>query len=426
MDDEKIMRKNIWIFHHYATPPMLNGLSRPYEFAVKLKQNRYRTSIFAASYLHFSDVNLIKDKSKYLKDDDSGIPFIFLNTPSSAKNTIARVKNMASYYFGLFAVAKKYAKETGKPDIIIASSPHPLAMIAGIKVAKTFNIPCVCEVRDLWPEAIFAFGKLTEKSMLGKLLTAGEHWIYKKADAVIFLKEGDINYIKEKGWDSKQGGDIDLEKCYYINNGVDLEGYKRRISENVLNDTDLHSGKFNVVYTGAIRPVNNVGNILDCAAFLKEYPDIQFLIYGEGNELNDLKQRVCDEGLANVKIKGYVDKKYIPYVLSRSSVNILNYSQSKYNWTRGNSSNKLFEYLAAAKPIISTVKMGYCILEKYNCGLSLDYSTPEELAMTILNVYNMPQSQYAQMCENAYTGAENFDYRLLTDKLVNVIEKVCK
>jgi glycosyltransferase involved in cell wall biosynthesis len=416
--------KNVWIFHHYATPPMMNGFSRPYDFACKLINRNYRTSIFAASYLHLSDVNLINDKSKYLLNDESGIPLVFVKTPSSAKGTFARVINMGTYYFGLFNVANRYKRENGKPDVIIASSPHPLAMIAGIRIAKKLRIPCICEVRDLWPDAIFAFGKVKEVSLLGKLLIAGEHWIYRNANAIVFLKEGDTDYLKEKGWDKDSGGDIDLRKCHYINNGVDIERFEKGINEHILNDIDLQNGKFHVIYTGTIRPVNNVGNILDCAALLKDYAGIQFLIYGEGNELKTLKQRVNDEGLTNVKMKGYVDKKYIPYILSQSSVNILNYSDSKYNWSRGNSSNKLFEYMASGKPIISTVKMGYCILEKYQCGISLEESTPEELVKTVLKVYNMPKEKYEEMAGNARNGAKDYDYTSLSDKLISVIESV--
>jgi len=415
--------KKIWVFHHYATPPKMNGFSRPYDFAINLQKKQCDTTIFAASYLHFSDANIINGKSKYLLDSYNGVEFVFVNTPSSAKGTSARVKNMAAYYFRLLQVAKIYAENKGKPDVIIASSPHPLAMIAGIRVAKKLNVPCICEVRDLWPEAIFAFGKVKEKSVLGRLLLSGEHWIYKNANKIIFLKEGDIEYIKEKFWDVGNGGDIDLKKCHYINNGVDLERFERHIFENELDDPDLSSGKFNVVYTGAIRPLNNVGSILDCAALLREHKEIQILIYGEGSQLKELKQRVVDEGLTNVKMKGYVDKKYIPYILKKSSINILNYSQSNYNWSRGNSSNKLFEYMASGKPIISTVKMGYCILEKYQCGLSLENSTPEELAKIILRIYDMPKDQYEEMCQNAKIGSQNFDYKILTGKLYELLEE---
>src|SRR5690606_12556514 len=147
----------------------------------------------------------------------------------------------------------------------------------------------------------------------------------------------------------EQGGKIDLNKCYYINNGVDIGDFKSQMKSNKLEDEDLHNNKFKVIYTGAIRPINNVGNILDAAKLLKENDSIQLLIYGEGNQLNALKNRVVHEGFTNVKMKGYIDKKFIPYVISCSSLNLLNYTPHKYNWTRGNSSNKLFEYMASGK-----------------------------------------------------------------------------
>lgn len=419
----KFRDKNIWIFHHYATPPTMNGFTRPYNLGIHLKNSGYKTTVFSASYLHFSNKNLIKDNQLYTENNDTEIPFIFVRTPSSANSGMKRVLNMIEYYQNLFNVVKSYTKE--KPDLIIASSPHPLAMIAGIKIAKKYGVPCICEVRDFWPEVFFMGGKLKEKSILGKLLIKGEHWIYKKADAIIFLKEGDTNYIKERKWTLEQNGDIDLNKCHYINNGVDIDAFNKQIEKEVLKDEDLLSEKFNVIYTGAIRPVNNVGNILDAAKLLKHEKNIQFLIYGEGNQLETLKSRVVSEGLTNVKMKGYVDKKYIPFILSNSSVNILNYSQAKYNWSRGNSSNKLFEYMASGKPIISTVQMGYSPLEKYNCGFSLKNDSPEELANTIMRIYEMPKEMYSEMGENSKNGAKDFDYKVLTQKLISVIENVC-
>ncbi len=422
---ENHTNKNIWVFHHYATPPTMNGFTRPYHFASNMKSKGFKTTIFSASYLHFSDMNLIDGKSPYVVEEHSDISFVFVRTPSSFKNTLARVKNMLAYFNRLFSVTRSYLKRTGeKPDLIYASSPHPLALVAGIKIARKYKVPCICEIRDLWPETIFAFGKTQESSMLGRLLIAGEHWIYKNADELVFLKEGDVDYLKEKQWNTEQGGDIELRKCHYINNGVDVKAFDEQVDSEILNDKDLLDEKFNVVYAGAIRPINNVGNILDAAVLLKEYEDIQFIIYGDGNQLEFLKRRIHDEGMKNVKMKGYVDKKYVPYVLSMSSVNILNYSQTKYNWSRGNSSNKLFEYMASGKPIISTVRMGYCPLKKYNCGVSLKEDTPSELAEAILAVYNMPKEEYSKMGKNARLGAREFDYKVLTNKLISVMESL--
>ncbi len=418
------MKKNIWLWNHYATDMYSNRGGRHYWFAKYLIKHGYNVTIFCANTYHNKTEYINTGDQKYSTDTVDNIPFVFVKTTTATGNGIDRVKNMSLFYFNLFTVAKEYAKLNGKPDVILASSVHPLTMVAGIQIAKKFRVPCICEVRDLWPEAIFSFNKVKEKSVLGKLLTTGEHWIYKKADALIFTKEGDTDYIKEKKWDIEQGGKIDLRKCHYINNGVDLEEFHKLIYENTIEDDELNAKKFNVVYVGAIRPVNNVGNILNVAKILKNESDIQFLIYGDGNQKKMLEKRVIDEGFTNVKMKGYVNKQYIPYILSKSSVNILNYSQTQYNWARGNSSNKLFEYMASGKPIISTVKTGYSIIEKYNCGIELENSTPEDLAKAILQIKEMPNDKYKMMSENAKNGANDFDFKILTNKLIHVIDSV--
>lgn len=420
---EKVKDKSIWIFHHYATPPTMNGFTRPYNFGVNLNKVGYEMKVFAASYLHFSDTNLIENNNLYITNDETEIPFIFVKTTSSTGNGLGRVFNMISYYKNLFKVTKDFINKDDRPDLIIASSPHPLAMVAGIRIAKKLGVPCVIEVRDFWPEVFFMGGRLNENSIIGKLLIMGEHWIYKNSDALIFLKEGDYTYITDKKWDVSQGGAIDLNRCYYINNGVNIDDFNKQVKNEILEDNDLTNGKFNVVYAGAIRPVNNVGNILDAAKLLKEEKNIQFLIYGDGNQLESLRNRLINEDITNVKMKGYVDKKYMPYVLSKSSINILNYSQSKYNWSRGNSSNKLFEYMASGKPIISTVKMGYSPIEKYDCGVSLEEDTPEALAEAVLRIYNMSPDRFNEIGENAKNGAKDFDYIELTNKLIAVMER---
>ena len=125
--------------------------------------------------------------------------------------------------------------------------------------------------------------------------------------------------------------------------------------------------------------------------------------------------------LQNVRFKGRVDKKYIPYICSKANVNFISVKQtgiSKY----GVSWNKLFDYMNAERPILSNVKVNYDLLERYRCGISLEEQTPEAIAQAILQIYNMPSEEYEQMCKNAKEAAKNFDYSILTDKLEEVIE----
>lgn len=418
------MKRKVWIFNHYAISAYFNRGGRHYWFAKNLRANGFEPTVFSSNRSHKANHVIDTANDKFSEDVRDDIPFVFVRTTAASGNGMDRVKNMVMFYRNLFPATRAYVKKHGKPEVIIASSVHPLTMVAGIQIARKIGVPCICEIRDLWPEAIFAFNKAKAGTLLGKILLAGEHWIYRNADALIFTKEGDTDYIREKKWDVASGGDIDLKKAFYINNGVDIEDFNRSINENILADPDLTADRFNAVYVGAIRPVNNVGNIIDSARLLEDHPEIKFLIYGDGIQREELEKRVADLKLQNVKIKGHVEKKYIPYILSRSSVNILNYSQTQYNWTRGNSSNKLFEYMASGKPVISTVKMGYSILEKYQCGLELENASPRELAEAILKVKNMPKDEYQRLGAQGKKGAEDFDFKVLTGKLMDVIDWV--
>ena len=418
--------RRFWIFNHYATTPLTGPLLRHFYFAEYLKEKGIETTVFAANELHQTGGCVDTHGKPYLRTEEEGVPFVFVKTSKYEGNGISRVKNMVSFFLGLLKISKGYAKQYGKPDVIMGSSAHPLTSIAGILIARRFHVPVIVEVRDLWPEAIFSFGKVKMNSLVGRLLSAGEKWMYVHADAIVFTKEGDVDHIKEMGWDKDHGGKIDLAKCHYINNGVNLKDYYASMERDILKDPDLEDDSFKVVYTGTVRPVNNVGNLLDTAKLVKDKKDIKFLIFGGGSELEKLQKRVQDEHIDNVIFKGFVEKKYIPYILSRSSVNVLNYSQANYNWSRGNSSNKLFEYMASGKPIISTVKMGYCILDKYQCGLSLEECTAKALAEQILKIHDMPEEAYGQMAENAKNGAKDFDFPVLTEKLYQVIKRVEK
>ena len=415
---------NIWYLHHYATPNEMPGLHRPFEFGRFFGQAGHTTTVFSSSYLHYADENLITGDEAYIVKNYADAICVFVKTCGYQNSGYKRVINMFQFGVKLPAIAKRYAKENGKPDVIIASSPHPFTMLAGLKIAKQFGVPCICEVRDFWPEVFFYSGKLKETSLVGKILLAGERYIYTKADGITFLKEGDHTYITDHKWDIEQGGKIDMQKCIYINNGVDLCMFDQRIKEYPNNDPDFEEGKFTVLYCGTIRPVNNVDLVLNTAKILGS--DYKFLIYGTGNCVDALQKRIHNEQIDNVVLKGFVNNKLVPAILQRASLNLLNYSGTAYNWSRGNSSNKLFEYLASEKPVLSTVKMGYDILERFDCGFSVKHTTPEEIAHAIQTIKNMTCEEYTQMCKNARRAAEEFNIPTLSEKYLSEIDRILR
>lgn len=413
------MRKNIWIWNHYATDMYKNEGGRHYWFAENLLKRGYEPTIFCASTNHFSNESISTNGEKYIADLNNKIPFVFINTPDYKGNGKKRIFNMVAFYRNLFSVAKDYARKYGKPDIILASSVHPLTLVAGIKIAKKFGVPCICEVRDLWPESIVAYGLLKKNSIIAKILYQGEKWIYKKADSIIMTWEGGKDYIVEQGWDKY----IDLDKVKHISNGVVIDSFDYNSEKYLINDVDLDDYSYkNIVYAGSIRKVNNLGVLLDVAKIIQDqgYNDIRFLIYGSGDEKERLENRCRDEKINNVIFKGRVHKKSIPSILKKAYINILHNSSTSLD-KYGQSQNKFFEYLAAGKCIVQTYTTGYSILEKYNCGVSASIQEPNEIANIIIEACNNERKSQL-MGENARKAAYKFDFEKLTDQLIDVIE----
>lgn len=62
---------------------------------------------------------------------------------------------------------------------------------------------------------------------------------------------------------------------------------------------------------------------------MKDLEDTIFLIYGDGDDRESLIQYCKEHNLWNVKFKAkWTDPKYVPFILSKSYLNILNYISS--------------------------------------------------------------------------------------------------
>lgn len=412
--------KKIWIFNHYGANQFIEHGGRHINFAKNLIQAGYEPTIFVASSLHNSDINLIKDNTLFSRDSSEKVPFVFVKTDSYKGNGFGRIKNMFQYYFRLFKVAKNFEK----PDVIIGSSVHPLSCVAAIQLAKKYKCKCIVEIRDLWPESIVVYSEISKKNPIIWMLYKLEKWIYKSADELIFTMEGGKDYIAQKGWDKEHGGNVDLNKVHSINNGVDLAMFNYNKEQYTFEDADLDdTDTFKVIYTGSIRKVNNISMIVDTASYMQAngYSYIKFLVYGDGNEREELEKHCKEKNLNNIVFKGQVDKKFIPYILSRSDLNLMHVQQTDI-MRYGCSLNKLFEYLASGKPILSDLIVGYDLLERYNCGVTLKDITAEVISREILKIYNLPKEELDKMSNNALEASKDYDFKKLTEKLICIIE----
>ncbi len=420
------MKKNVWILNHYAGVMPFDKGGRHYWFSKYLVREGYKPVVFCCNNKHNPGIEVYYQTDKLWDEhiaEEIETPYIYVKARLYSGNGKDRVLNMIDFYRNVKKAAIEYAAIHGKPDIIYASSVHPLTLVAGIQLAKKFGVKCICEVRDLWPEAIVAYSKrITKNSLPAKVMYAGEKWIYKKADAVIFTQEGGPDYVCEHRWDQAHGGPIANEKLFHINNGVDLEAFDDNLHKFPFQDEDLDDPDiFKVVYTGAIRRINNLGIILDAAKLIHN-PRIRFLVFGSGEELETLRERVKMEKIGNVVFKGRVNKQFIPSVDNKADLILVHWEMNPLLRV-GESFNKAFESFAAGKPVFYTVRPGYSIVERYHCGMITEGFTPKDIAEGIEAMVTISDKEKTELAANARKASEVYDFKKLTQRLIEIIER---
>ena len=409
------MRK-IWIVNYYTAPPDYVSNPRHLEFAENLQMAGYDVTIFSSGFLSDKGIDLVPDNKKFVKANYGNYNFIHIKVKHFVGNGLSRMFSIFQFAWRIFLLRKKFEK----PDIILHNIHAPFDYPV-LWCAKNLKAKYIVEAWDLWPDSFVRFGLISRNNPIVKVAFVVERLMYEKAEKIIFTFEGGIDYLKEKKWTRDVGGIIDESKVFYINNGVNLKKFQNDIAQHQMHDIDLEDETaFKVVYLGSVRLVNNIKQLIDAAKIIKTKSNIKFLIYGDGSDRMYLEEYCKENGISNVLFKEkWIPLNKVPYVLSKSSLNIMNYQKDfgKY----GVSSGKLFQYLASGKPIVANIKMNYCLIDSNNIGIAKNLETPQQYADAILSIAALEKDAYNALCSKVKEVAKQFDYEVLSSKLIDVI-----
>lgn len=412
--------KNVWLVDKYAMPPKYESRLRTIKFAHYLQQMGYNVTVFGCSIMHNMNIDLINDGALYIERRYDDLRFVHVRSLSYQETAgVKRIFSEIQFHYNLVKVMKKMPKA----DLIVATTD---ALISNpiLNFAHKNGIKYVKEVLDMWPDIFVDMGLISAKSAVMKYLWHRAKKNYAESDASVFSLTGCFDYIRAKSWDKEHGGPVDMRRIYYINNGVDLKDFEKWKTENTIDDEDLKSDKKKVIYLGSIRLVNNVAQLVRAAEKMKDLEDTIFLIYGDGDDRESLIQYCKEHNLWNVKFKAkWTDPKYVPFILSKSYLNILNYISSDFA-KYGISSSKMFQYMASGRPMVCNINLPQCPITNNKIGIAHEMKDENDYAAAIRSLLELPSEEYNAMCKRAQETAKIYDYEYLTKQMVQVIKKI--
>lgn len=375
---------NICIFNHYASPPDRPVGTRHYDFGRRLVQRGHVVTIFAAGFNHWTRREDRLRVGEFLREElFDGVTFIWVRTFPYQDNSVGRFGNMVSYSWNVLRASRGMER----PDVVVGSSVHPLAGLAASVLAKRWGIPFVFEVRDLWPQTLVDMGVLSPYHPLTVFLRALQWFLYRRAERIITLLPLSQNYIAKHGGKDKA--------IAWIPNGVDLNRFPVVEREELACDPV----GFTVMYLGAHGKANALDVVVNAAERLQKTlstDGVRIVFVGNGPEKVRLVSEAQRLGLMNVEFRPTVPKEQVALTLREADALVASTNEiGVYRF--GISFNKLFDYMAASRPILFAGQIPCNPVEESGAGFVIPPNDPVTMAETILRLSRMSSEERQTM-----------------------------
>lgn len=359
---------------HYFPPEVNAPATRTYEHCKEWLKKGHEVTVVTCVPNHPQGQVYPGYKNKLFQTEDiDGIKVIRLWTYITAnEGFVKRTLNYISYMFSvIFSIPF-----LPKTDIVISTSPQFFCGLAGYFVKLFKRAPWILEIRDLWPESIFAVGAIKNRAII-KTLEYIEKKAYQKADHIVPVTDAFKQFIVNKG--------IDPDKITVIKNGVDLSFYRPDEVE-VTNEYGFNlDTRFVASYFGTHGMAHHLETILECANILRKRDDIIFLLVGDGAEKKKLLELKQKQGLENVIMLGQQNKNKMPMLWALSDVSLVLLKKSDLFKTVIPS--KIFESMAMKKPLILGVEGEVKSMIKAGCsGLTIEPENAQQLAEAVVRL----------------------------------------
>jgi lipopolysaccharide/colanic/teichoic acid biosynthesis glycosyltransferase/glycosyltransferase involved in cell wall biosynthesis len=403
---------HILYFHQYFCPPDGAGGTRSYEMARRLVEAGHCVTMVTSSAF-FPDTYGLKRTTRLSLD---GIDLVVLRVPYG--NSMGFVRRILAFF--QFAIRATWTGlKIDNPDLVFATSTPLTIVFPGFITSRVKAAPMVFEVRDLWPDLPIAVGAL--KNPVAKWLARRlERFAYAVSSHVIALSPGMKDGIVSNG--------VSEESVTMIPNASDTHLFRvpADLGESFLSRHPHLSAGPLVTYAGTLGHINGVSYLVEVAEAMRTLkPDVKFLICGDGAEHDTVKELARHRGVLdeNLWMVPPCPKSDMPEVLSASTIAVSLFRDLPE--MRHNSANKVFDALAAGRPI--AVNYGGWqaeLIESRGAGVVLPPGDPVQAAQELAEFLDDGDGLLRAREQAAALADSRFNRDKLAGELRTVLEQV--
>jgi glycosyltransferase involved in cell wall biosynthesis len=295
--------------------------------------------------------------------------------------------------------------------------PPPTTGLAACFLALAKRAPFLCDVQDIWPEAVVASGMMGEGKAV-KVLSSVQAFIHNRAQRIAVPSPGYRKNLIGKG--------VDPDKIAIVPNWADTEVYKPVAYDQAVAEKHGLKGKFNVLFAGNFGVVQALDTVIAAAEQLRAVPDVQFIFAGSGVDEPRLRALSEDKGLDNVRFLGRFPQEEMAQLYAIADALLVHLKKDPlFEITIP---SKTLAYLACAKPLIMAVEGDAAdLVESLGAGLTCASENPPALAVAVQRLHGMSATQRQAM------GDSGRDYLLgnctldiVVDSYERLLGEICR
>jgi len=275
-----------------------------------------------------------------------------------------------------FDEACKIIEKENIKTVITTSPPHS-AQLVGLKLKKKYGfINWVADLRDPWTD-IYYYNEFNHTSIAGRLDLKYERLVLENSDVITTVSRS------LKDLFAKKSAKVDHGKIYVIPNGFDPDDFQY-ISENPADE-------FIITYTGTI------ADSYDPAVFfealkktIQKFPEVKFKLRFIGNPASSLIENIKKISLSDCLdlVATVTHERSVQYLL-QSTILFLAIPCVKND--KGILTGKIFEYLAARKPIVCIGPSdgdAAVIIEECKAGMTFERDQENQITVYLEQLVN--------------------------------------
>lgn len=284
------------------------------------------------------------------------------------KGFFRRILNFFSFFFSSLVLGSLL---TGRPDVVIGTSPQFFCAAAAYLLSIVKRAPFVFEVRDIWPQSAVELGAL-KNPLIIRALEAIELFLYRRARLIVVVAESTTSYLIGKG--------IPPAKIKCVPNGIDAR-YLADAGVTPPAPPPIRQklrDSFIVSYIGTHGMSHALDVVLRAAERMQSEPALHFLFVGEGAEKERLKKWAAELNLGNVTFIGEQPREALRAYYRASDVSIV--PLKRLPVFQKVLPSKLFELMGMGCPIICSVEGEAAeLVTRADAGICIEPESSEAL-----------------------------------------------